>query len=179
MELLDIWDQYGQPTHETMERNQVHREGLWHQTVHIWITSPEGKILIQQRAADRDTNPSCWDISAAGHISAGQTPIEAALREVHEEVGIKLKKEDLSYIGRVKHQYEISSVCNNEFQELFHGQINEDTPLLPQESEVSQLRWMDLKEFWNWVDSGSHPLGTLVTHPLEYQLMRSYLNGDS
>ncbi len=43
-ELLDIVDENGKPTGETVERKTAHSEGIRHRTAHVWIVrkSDEG-----------------------------------------------------------------------------------------------------------------------------------------
>ena len=73
-------------------------------------------MLLQKRNPEKDTFPNLWDVSVAGHIEFGESPKEAALREVYEEVGLKLQTESLTYIGshREKHIHR-SDFIDNEF----------------------------------------------------------------
>lgn len=48
------------------------------------------EILLQQRSEKKEKNPGMWDISVAGHISAGQDSLSAAAREINEEVSVLL-----------------------------------------------------------------------------------------
>ena len=69
---------------------------LW---VMVWIKNPvTGKYLVSQRTADKATDPLKWE-TVAGHSIVGETSIEAALREVYEEVGIELKPEDAQILA--------------------------------------------------------------------------------
>ena len=52
-------------------------------------------LLLQKRSKEKDSFPGCYDISSAGHISAGDEPLETALRELEEELGIKAEPEQL------------------------------------------------------------------------------------
>ena len=99
-ELIDVLNEDGTKTGKVVTRKEVHEKGLWHRIVVIAIIDKEGHILMQQRAKDKETNPGKWDISTAGHVSAGQTSIEAAIREVKEEIGIALEEKDLEYIAK-------------------------------------------------------------------------------
>ena len=57
MELLDIVDENGKPTGETVERKTAHSEGIRHRTAHVWIVrkSDEGaEVLLQKRAMNKD-----------------------------------------------------------------------------------------------------------------------------
>jgi hypothetical protein len=55
----------------TKRRGDVHRDGDWHRSVHVWLVDGDGRLLLQQRSVHKDTFPGRWDVSAAGHISAG------------------------------------------------------------------------------------------------------------
>ncbi|RHU91262.1 NUDIX domain-containing protein [Clostridium sp. OM07-10AC] len=62
--------------------------------VMVWIKNARtGKYLVSQRSADKDTDPLKWE-TVAGHAISGDTSLDAALREVYEEVGISLKAQD-------------------------------------------------------------------------------------
>jgi isopentenyldiphosphate isomerase len=87
-ELVDVLDEDGHPARR-VERGVAHRDGLWHRSLHCWLVTGEGAILVQRRSADRAHWPGQLDISAAGHVLAGE-PWRAALREAREELGLTL-----------------------------------------------------------------------------------------
>ena len=98
MEFFDIVDEKGIPTGETIERIQAHKKGVRHRTAHIWIVREQNgkaQLLLQKRSAEKDSFPGRFDTSSAGHIQAGDEPEESAIRELHEELGIRAAKEDL------------------------------------------------------------------------------------
>ena len=42
--------------------------GDWHRSVHVWVYAQDAdSLLIQKRAACKESWPSLWDVSAAGH----------------------------------------------------------------------------------------------------------------
>lgn len=45
MELLDIVDEKGNPTGETVPREVAHREGIRHRTAHVWIFRRRGGVV--------------------------------------------------------------------------------------------------------------------------------------
>ena len=71
-EYVDILDENGRPTQSTLLKKEAHRLGHFHATVHVWCYSKSGKILLQQRGKDKKTFPLLWDVSVAGHVSAGE-----------------------------------------------------------------------------------------------------------
>lgn len=71
MEIFDVIDKDGNPTGETVTREQAHTEGIPHRTAHIWILrKKEGRIqvLLQKRSKNKDSFPGMFDTSSAGHI---------------------------------------------------------------------------------------------------------------
>ncbi|MEP3384912.1 MAG: NUDIX domain-containing protein, partial [Flavobacteriaceae bacterium] len=98
-ELIDILDENGNHVGKTCLKSEAHLKGLFHPTVHIWFYTKDGGILFQKRGKDKKTFPLLWDVSVAGHIGAGEPIIEAAIREVEEEIGLKVLASDLDKIG--------------------------------------------------------------------------------
>ena len=102
MEYLDIVDEEGNPTGEIIERTVAHQKGIRHRTSHVWILRKNKdtiEVLMQKRSLNKDSYPGCYDISSAGHIPAGCSYKNSALRELKEELGVQAKKEDLHFIG--------------------------------------------------------------------------------
>lgn len=97
-ELFDILDETGAKTGEVMRRGEVHEKGALHGSVHVWLVSGTGDnahVLLQRRAADKDSYPSCLDAASTGHIDSGEEPLSAAVRELSEELGIKAVPSEL------------------------------------------------------------------------------------
>ena len=88
MEIWDVYDKHCRPTGKTAVRGEPLGEGEYHLTVHICIFTPDGRLLIQQRAHDKSTWPSLWDITAAGSVLAGESVADGAHRELFEEIGL-------------------------------------------------------------------------------------------
>lgn len=85
----------------TASRQEVHREGLWHQTFQCWIlTDAEDgpALLFQRRHPDKDTYPGMLDISCAGHLQASER-VEDGNRELEEELGLVVPFEQLISCG--------------------------------------------------------------------------------
>ena len=92
MEMFDVRTPQGDPTGEVKERSAVHRDGDWHGTAHIWLVRRrEGRIelLLQKRSRTKESFPGCYDTSCAGHLSAGDTFLEAALGSLKRSWGLR------------------------------------------------------------------------------------------
>lgn len=98
-ERIDLCDELGRPTGETRTRAEVHAQGLWHRTVHIWVLDRGGRALLQKRSHLKENHPGLWDISSAGHIDAGEGSLQAALRELGEELGLEALPSQLRLLG--------------------------------------------------------------------------------
>lgn len=153
MEYLDIVDENGNPTGETVERSFAHQNGVWHRTSHVWILRKrEGKIeVLLQKRADTKSFPGCYDISSAGHITAGQGFLDSAVRELGEELGITATEDELLFCGDRKIIWDDvffgEEYHDRQFTKVFllWADVDEKSLTL-QEEEVSAVKWMDLDE---------------------------------
>lgn len=125
-ELIDVLDERGLPTGEVKPRDAVHRDGDWHRCLHLWVTGPDG-VLLQRRAATKDSWPGYLDASAAGHLTAGET-WQDALREAHEELGLDVGPDDVRVLGeRPLSDRPRPGMVNREHQVVAH--VHDPRPL--------------------------------------------------
>lgn len=181
LELFDILNEDGSKTGIVKERGVAHREGALHGTVHIWIVRKNEKsgydILLQKRSNNKDSHPGCYDISSAGHISAGDEIMESALRELWEELGLSVQPEQLELFGTTHVKFEKTfygkRFRDNEISSDFvYRQPVDIDKLNLQESEVSEVRWMDYEECRQKVAQGSMPN---CINPEEFEKLGDYL----
>lgn len=145
-ELLDILDENGNLTGTTAFKSEAHRLGLFHATIHVWLYTIDEKVLLQKRASTKKVFPNLWDISVAGHIGAGEEIFDAAIREVYEEIGLKLTQDQLIKIGIRKHMVKHDNgILDHEFHHVFIAELKENLQSLTiQEEEVADLQLFDL-----------------------------------
>ncbi len=98
-ELLDVVTASGRHL-EVRPRSEVHAEGLWHQTFHCLVvrTSEPPSVVLQRRHRNARAFPDKLDLSATGHLDAGESPIEG-IRELTEELGIAPDPSELVPLG--------------------------------------------------------------------------------
>jgi 16S rRNA (adenine1518-N6/adenine1519-N6)-dimethyltransferase len=70
-------------------RERVHAEGLLHRAVHVFVVNRRSELLLQQRSRLKDRHPGVWDSSVSGHLDAGEDYLDAARREMVEEMGVE------------------------------------------------------------------------------------------
>lgn len=150
-ELIDILDENGNKTGKIETRTQLHEKGLWHRIIVVSIIDKNGHLLMQQRSINKEVNPSKWDVSVAGHVSSGQTSIEAAIRESSEELGIEINEKELKYILTYKNSRQIKeNYIDKEIFECYivnKEEIIERKDIKIQESEIEQVKLCELSEF--------------------------------
>lgn len=156
MEIFDIVDENGIPTGETVQRTVAHDKGIRHRTAHIWIvrnTDNGCEVLLQQRSYNKDSFPGRYDTSSAGHIRAGDEPLDSALRELGEELGIKAEPAALTYIGKFQIQYEKEFFgkpfrdCEVAFVYLYTEPVDINALTL-QAEEVESVKWFAIDEVY-------------------------------
>ena len=163
-EILDVVTPRGTPTGQTVPRALAHRVGIRHRTTHLWLyrRAPALEILLQFRSPQKDSYPSRYDISAAGHVPAGADWIPSALRELREELGVAASPSDLLPLGRraIHTRIAFRGVPHDNLQVSAVYALHCPRPLsdfTPQPSEVDHLRWMPLADVFASLDSPTFP----------------------
>lgn len=71
-------------------RREVHHLGLMHRAVHVLVFNSAGQVFLQKRSMKKDRQPGLWDSSTSGHVDAGEDYDACAVRELYEEIGLKM-----------------------------------------------------------------------------------------
>ena len=199
MELFDILNPDGTLAGYTRERSIAHEMGSLHGTVHIWIardTKKENKgdkednevkeaagtgwqLLLQKRAADKDSYPGCMDISSAGHIKAGDGVEETLLREFREEMGISASAEDFTYVGDHLSYHESvfygKPFRDHELSHIFVYRLSDRIDaekLRLQKEEIESVSWIDFDELEQRMKDGT--IQTCID-PDELSILKEFL----
>ena len=176
-ELLDVLDPSGRPlhAHAARPRNEIHRLGLWHETVHVWIVNSKAMILFQKRASSKESYPGLWDVSAAGHVSSGETALRAAQRETAQELGLNVAESDLTYLFTVRTSsiQKKGAFVDNEFNRVYLTSNDLSVRELKlQESEVEAVRFIPCKVLERLAGKGDP---SFAPHPDEYAGLLAHL----
>lgn len=140
-ELLDVVDDWGRPV-GVADRGTVHAEGLWHRVAHILLVADRGgtpTVVLQRRAATKATFPGLIDLSATGHLAAGEAPVDG-VRELREELGIDIPSAALVPLGVRRIVDAIPGGVNRELVHVFLAR--DDRPLAeysPDDAEVDAV----------------------------------------
>ena len=164
MEILDVVDETGAPTGETVERAEAHREGVRHRTAHVWIArNRNGRIqlLLQKRCMQKDSFPAAMifpvpDIYRQGGVySFSNSGVERRIKcdsaesdliycgQVHKDVDSEFHRQPF-------HDHQISNVYL-----LWLDREAEEFEL--QTEEIESVRWMDYAQVRGMVASDTLP----------------------
>ncbi len=107
-------------------RSEIHTKGLLHREIHVWIITSDNKIVFQKRSSTKDLAPNLLDASAGGHVDIGETPLSAALRELEEESGIRVKASEINFLyKKIKKSFDSKTeTCNNALRYIYSYRYN-------------------------------------------------------
>ena len=88
LEMFQLVDREGRPIGQATRRECHGNPRLLHLVVHLHVFDAKGRLYLQRRGLDKDTNPGLWDTSVGGHVGAGEPVGSALAREAREELDI-------------------------------------------------------------------------------------------
>ena len=147
MELWDILDKNGNPVGKTVERKCVClSRGEYHLVVHIWVLGSDGRVLIQQRSFNKPPMPGEW-AAIGGSAVSGEDSVDAARRELFEEMGIETETNELKHICKMVRRSSILDIYL----------VYKDIPvsmLKLQKNEVNAAKWVHRNKLRQMIKKG-------------------------
>jgi isopentenyl-diphosphate Delta-isomerase len=131
-------------TLEPVEKMGVHRRGLRHKAVSIFVMN-QGRILIQQRALHKYHTPGQWANTCCTHPHWKEAPLACAERRLSEELGIKGLA--LQPRGQIEYRAQVGpNMIEHEVVDVFFADSPDDLSVHPNPDEVNAIRWISLSE---------------------------------
>lgn len=149
MEFIDLYDEDMRPLGKKVPRSHIREQDDFFFIVHVWIQDSNGAYLIQKRSKDDDFRPYLW-ATTMGIVASGETSSLAAIKEVREELGLSLEKDDLHLVAR----YKTRSSYANHFTDVFLVKKDvkiEDLRLEP--SEVEQVKFVQKDQLYAMINT--------------------------
>jgi 8-oxo-dGTP pyrophosphatase MutT (NUDIX family) len=146
MELVDVYNNKHEKLNYEKDRKEL-GSGEYRLSCFIWVINDNEEILLQQRLANAKKMPNMWGTTAGG-ARLGETSLDGAIRELSEELGINVTKEELEFIG--------SNKRINDYVEVWLCKKNVDLKELKLEpTEVQNAKWFSVKEFEEMLNNGT------------------------
>lgn len=135
-ELLDVVNDKDQVI-GVKQRAEIHANGLMHRAVHIMVFNSAGEFFIQKRSMTKDECPGLWDTSTAGHLNSGETYLDCAIRELDEELGIRLPEAPQLL-------FKLAPTQRNGMEHSAIYCCTYDGEITLQSDEIDEGKWMDV-----------------------------------
>lgn len=147
---IDIINKNNQLTGEISNPEEANLQGLWHRGAHVLIYTDDRHILVQKRSHTMKHNPGKLDISVGGFVDSGETPEQAAIREVQEETGLTITSSQLQLVNLTKYNHHWKDGKKQKISRtIIYTYIckldSKDIPLTPQENEVEWIGFLPLR----------------------------------
>lgn len=143
MELIEIVDEKGNFTGEVMDKDEAHDKNLLHNEVAIFVINSHQQVLLQKRSANKRFDPNKWAL-CAGHVDYHESLIDAAKREVKEEIGLDLVDSDLHSFGEKDFIIRNSNSHVNHYYYIIVNRNAEEFVI--QKEELSEVKWFDIDQ---------------------------------
>ena len=168
-EKFDVLNEFGEFTGEIVSREECHKKGLWHRAVYGFIIDENKNILLQKRSAKKKLWPNLWDVTAGGHVNAGEFGRQALIREVKEELGIE--SNNIEFVKKYKEELNNNGVDSKEIVSLFIMYLDEEERKFKlQKEEVSDIKWFTKIEIEKLIKDKK-----IIPHIEVYNLLRNIL----
>lgn len=143
MEFNDIYDEDRNLTGRVHRRGTRWKKGEYGLVVCVWVYDGKGRVLMTRRAPEK-TVPGTWE-NSGGAAKAGETSLQAIVRELREETGIRAEPEEFELIGSGRDgNTHYDYYCLHRYVPL------EDIVLQP--GETDDAKWVTLPEVHRMIE---------------------------
>lgn len=132
----------------TIPRWQMREENALHRSVYIAVVCVVGSqvcLVVHRRSTTKDVNPGLWDVAFGGVCGVGESPGQAARRELEEEAGIG--GVELTSLGTGLYEDSKNRVLGTVFLARYQGE------LIFVDGEVIDSRRVRVEQIDDWVSS--------------------------
>lgn len=136
-------------------RREVHRRGLKHRAVHVLVFDSRGQVFLQKRSMKKDRQPGVWDSSASGHVDSGEDYDACAVRELREEIGLKLAAPPLRL-------FKLPATVETDQEHVWVYRCESDGPFELHPDEIDQGDWFVPSEVSKWMQDKPEEFATAL-----------------
>jgi len=125
-------------------RSEVHRLGLLHRAVHIFVFNSRGEIFLQKRSMTKDREPGKWDSSSSGHVDSGEDYDACAVRELREEIGLSVPKTP-------ERLFKIDACAETDHEFVWVYRCQAEGPFQLHPEEIERGEWLTPEAVTHWI----------------------------
>lgn len=125
-------------------RREVHARGLLHRAVHVLVFNARGEVFLQKRSLKKDKHPGVWDSSSSGHVDSGEDYDATAVRELWEEIGLKLD-------APPERLFKIAACAETDQEFVWVYRCFSEGPFVLNAEEVERGEWFALGKISQWI----------------------------
>lgn len=155
-ELFDVVDSEDRVLRQE-KRGVVHRDGLFHRAIHVFVFNQAGQLYLQRRSLTKDSAPGKWVSSCSGHVDSGEDYDVAARRELKEEIGLA-DPEELEPVFKEQP----CKPTGNEFVWVYR--CVSEGPFVLDPDEVIEGQWIDLDALKAWLNESPRDFAWSFCH---------------
>jgi isopentenyldiphosphate isomerase len=142
-EIFDVVNEYDEVVGHK-PRGEVHRLGLMHRAVHVLVFNARGEVFLQKRSMSKDRQPGLWDSSASGHVDTGETYDACAVRELQEEIGLRLS-------GAPKRLFKLPASIETDQEHVWIYRCGAEGPFVLHPEEIERGGWFAVEAINHWM----------------------------
>ena len=126
-------------------RSEVHRLGLMHRAVHVLVFNAAEQAFLQKRSMTKDRQPGLWDSSASGHVDAGEDYDACAVRELGEEIGLRLN-------AVPERLFKLAACADTDQEHVWVYRCEAEGPFRLHPEEIERGGWFAAAEVTRWME---------------------------
>jgi isopentenyldiphosphate isomerase len=124
-------------------RTEVHARGLLHRAVHVLVFNARGEVFLQKRSMKKDRQPGVWDSSASGHVDSAEDYDACAVRELQEEIGLKVSETP-------RRLFKIPACEETDQEFVWVYRCESDGPFRLHPEEIDEGGWFSPEKVTQW-----------------------------
>jgi len=125
-------------------RGEVHRRGLMHRAIHVFVFNSRGELFLQKRSMLKDRQPGLWDSSASGHVDSGEEYDACAIRELKEELGLVMQNPP-------RPLFKLTACAQTDQEHVWVYETAGEGPFTLHPEEIETGKWAEPKVVDDWV----------------------------
>ncbi|MBN2508709.1 MAG: NUDIX domain-containing protein [Spirochaetales bacterium] len=141
MEVFDRVDADNRVIGKALRSDCHGNPSIIHRAVHVLVVNRQGRVLVQKRSMNKDVQPGKWDTSVGGHLNAGESYEDAAVRESREELGLEVESPLMMY------EYLLTNSVESEWVRSYC--VCTDGPFSPCPVEIDDISFLSLTQISN------------------------------